>query len=108
MSVYINTLTLEYPRHIGDIQLEHPEVTEKNIPQKWKLVVPIDAPSYNYETQTAYELSPIQQNGMWYMQWAVRDLTQNELDEIVARNLRRAGFSQSFNNVPGSVPNVIG
>jgi len=107
MSAYINTLTLEYPRHIGDIQLENPNATENNLPNEWQFVTPIDTPIYNHETQIAYELPPVKIDNVWYMQWDVRELTQQELEEKTARLALRRNHSLLLNDASGSVPNVI-
>ena len=107
MSAYINTLTLAYPRHIGDIQLENSNATENNLPNEWKLVTAIDRPVYAHETQIAYELPPVNIENVWYMQWDVRELTQQELEERTARLTIRRNFSNLVNDASGSAPNVI-
>lgn len=108
MSAYINVNTFEYPRYIGDIQLEHPEVTEQTIPQEWQSVVYTKPPVYAPATQVVYELAPIQQSGNWTVQWAVRDLTQEELDARAAFALGLRGAVQFNTDIAGSEPNVIG
>jgi hypothetical protein len=107
MTAYINILTLEYPRHIGDIQLESPSVTENDLLEEWQIVEPVDRPIYDYETQIAYELPPVKIDNLWYMQWAIRDLTQQEIKERTERLKLVTGFSRLPTNVPGSAPNVI-
>ena len=107
MTTYINTITLEYPRHIGDIQLENPSTTESDLPEEWQSVTPVERPVYDYETQVAYELPPIEVDNVWYMQWAIRELTQQELEEKIARLTRVRDFSQLSTDVSGSAPNVI-
>lgn len=85
MSAYIKLSTLEYPRHEGDIRLEHPEILESQTgdtfpcPDTYALVVTTERPTINPETQLAYEMQPTQVNGIWTMVWAVRDLTSEEL-----------------------------
>jgi hypothetical protein len=109
MTAYINTLTLEYPKHIGDIQLESPSTTENDLLEEWQAVTPVDRPVYDYETQIAYELPPIQIDNIWYMQWAIRELTQQELKERTERLKLVTNFNQFSTNInaPGSAPNVI-
>jgi hypothetical protein len=108
MSAYINVNTMEYPRYIGDIQLINPEVTEETIPQNWQHVLYTEPPEYTHATQTAYELAPIQQNGNWTVQWAIRDLTQEELDARAVFALGLKGAIQFNTDVAGSEPDVIG
>lgn len=86
MSTYIKLSTLEYPRHEGDIRLEHPEIQESQTgdtfpcPSTYALVVPTDRPAFDEATQTAQEQAPMQVDGVWTQQWLVRDLTAQELE----------------------------
>lgn len=85
MSTYIKLSTLEYPRHEGDIRLEHPEIREDQTwpnfpcPDTYALVEWIDPPTIDGTTQIVELQQPIQENGVWKMVWAVRDLTAEEL-----------------------------
>lgn len=85
MSSYIKLSTLEYPRHEGDIRREHPEISEDQTgptfpcPDTYAPVVETPIPETS-DTQTAYEVSPEQINGVWTRVWVVRDLTTEELD----------------------------
>ena len=111
MSAYIKLSTHEYPRHQGDIRLEHPNIGEEFVcPETYAHVEYVETPDHNYETQTAYQLPPAQTNGVWNMVWAVRDLTAEELadkirwqEEMHTRN----GVTQNV-DVPGSAPDTIG
>lgn len=111
MSAYIKLSTLEYPRHEGDIRLEHPEILESQTgdtfpcPNTYAPVQWVDAPEINGETQTRYEVAPVNNNGVWSMVWAVRDLTQEELAgrEALLNPNKPPNLDQS-----GSQPNVIG
>ena len=86
MSTYIKLSTLEYPRHEGDIRLEHPEIQESQTgntfpcPSTYALVVPTDRPTFDEATQTTQEQAPMQVDGVWTQQWSVRDLTAQELE----------------------------
>ena len=90
MSAYIKLSTLEYPRHEGDIRIEHPNIREDQTypnfpcPDTYALVTPIQIPSYNDETQCVEELQPIQIEGVWTQQFLVRDLTAEELEAKAA------------------------
>jgi hypothetical protein len=107
MSAYIKLLTLEYPRYEGDIRLEYPEILESETgdtfpcPETYAPVRWVDAPELNAETQTAYELAPVNADGVWSMVWAVRDMTQEEIDFI--NSLKKPDLTQQ-----GTEPNVIG
>jgi len=90
MSAYIKLSTLEYPRHEGDIRIEHPDIREDQTypnfpcPDTYALVTPIQIPSYNEETQCAEEIAPVQIDGVWTQQFLVRDLTAEELEARAA------------------------
>lgn len=85
MSNYIKLSTLEYPRHEGDIRLEHPEITEDQTgdtfpcPDTYALVQETSMPSFNPDIQTCFGGAPIQENGVWKMTWIVRNLTPEEI-----------------------------
>jgi len=71
---YINTLTLEYPRHIGDIELVNEADRNNFVAVEWA-----DPPAFDSLTQIIYELPPINSDGTWYMQWGIRNATEEEL-----------------------------
>lgn len=72
MTAYINTQTLEYPRHIGDLVLD--------LNGQYAAVVYVESPAYDAKTQTAYEVAPEHlSDGSWRMVWVVRDLTPEEI-----------------------------
>ena len=74
MSAYIKLSTNEYPRHIGDIQLDKAGMADY-APVKW-----VDAPTIN-STQCCFEGSPVQVDNEWQMVWIVRDLTAEEIEQ---------------------------
>lgn len=88
MPAYIKLSTLEYPRHEGDIRLEHPEITEDQTgetfpcPDTYALVADTLPPAFDWRTQSLVSLTPIQVNGAWVQAWGVRDLTAEELADI--------------------------
>ena len=51
-------------------------------PETYALVEETVAPEFDYATQTAYQLPPVNTNGIWSMAWAVRDLTAEEVQGI--------------------------
>jgi hypothetical protein len=84
MSAYIKLSTLEYPRHEGDIRLEHPEILESQTgdtfpcPPTYAKVARVDVPDYDSAQQVLYELPPVQTEAGWVQVWAFRDLTEAE------------------------------
>jgi hypothetical protein len=74
MSAYIKLSTLEYPRHIGDIEID-PAGMEDYAHVEWR-----DPPEWDILTKRCEEAAPVQENGLWHMTWVVRDATQWELD----------------------------
>ena len=70
----------EYPRHIGDIQLEHPQFKEGDaLPDGWVKVEETDRPTVGTD-QIAYEDFPVEVDGVMTQNWVVRDMTQEEID----------------------------
>jgi hypothetical protein len=88
MSTYIKLATLEYPRYEGDIRLEHGEITEDQTgdtfpcPSTYAPVQFVAPPSFDTATQCVDPMQPIQVDGVWTMQWLVRNLTAEELQTI--------------------------
>ena len=87
--MFINTITKEYPRFIGDIQLLHPNATENDLPDGWALVVETPKPEYQ-EGKAIYEIAPKEVGGVWTQQWNVRDFNAEEL-EIHRKNDKKVG-----------------
>lgn len=80
-------------------------------PETYAPVEEVVAPEFDYATQTAYQLPPVNANGIWSMAWAVRDLTAQELeDRRVWEEAERAKYQtqQTNVNVAGSTPDVVG
>lgn len=83
MSVYLNTVTGEYPRHSGDLELLGWE-TGQPLPADWVEVEYVEPPEAT-ETTISEQAAPTQgTDGVWRMSWVVRDLTA---DETTARRL---------------------
>lgn len=79
----------EYPRHIGDIQIEHPDYEYgQAIPDGWIEVALTPVPQHDSETHTLIELPPVEIDGVVTQQWATRPYTEEELAAIAeARTL---------------------
>jgi hypothetical protein len=70
----------EYPRHDGDIQLSNPEWSVgQPLPLGWIEVFPTPSPPIG-KNQIAYEVFPVEANGVWIQTWEVRDLTAEEIE----------------------------
>ena len=70
---YIKLATMEYPRHQGDVRLEHPEIGNVFVcPKTYALVQETPEPEVT-ETQMVVELPPAQNKGVWERRWAVVD-----------------------------------
>lgn len=68
----------EYPRHIGDIQLTHPDFKEGDqIPDGWTHVAESAIPAVT-DSELCYEDFPIEMDGVMTQNWIVRELTPDE------------------------------
>lgn len=87
----------EYPRYIGDLQLEHEDWQEGDaLPEGWSEVELTEPPVVNYATETAYEKQPVKRNGKFYQVWDKRNFT----DEELALMRRRAITNKVLNGEP--------
>ena len=83
--MFINKITKDYPRFIGDIQLLDPNATQDNLPDDWALVEETPMPEYQLG-KGIFELEPKEIDGVWKQQWTTRDLTAEEIIKIEAHN----------------------
>lgn len=79
MSAYIKLSTLEYPRHIGDIQID-PAGMADYAPVEW-----VDPPTFNPQTHRLHEGAPVQQDGKWVMNWVVSQIPREEMAATVRK-----------------------
>lgn len=77
---FLNTVTGEYPRHQGDLELLGWSVGEP-LPQNWVEVAPVERPDCE-ESQKAIEIAPVLLDGVWTQRWEVVDITAEELARI--------------------------
>jgi hypothetical protein len=75
MTTYIKLSTLEYPRHVGDIQLD-PAGMNDYARVEW-----VDRPDFDRATQRCPEGTPVQIDGVWKMTWVVRNATPQEIEK---------------------------
>lgn len=84
MIVYMNIVTMEYPRHIGDLQLLGWEQGEP-LPENWVEVhqdnIPVIEKGQTYQLQ-----EPQLIDGVWRAIYEVREMTEEE-KAIVQYNL---------------------
>lgn len=108
MSAYVKIATGEYPRHEGDIRLEHPEILESQTgdtfpcPPTYALVEYVDPPVFDYATHRVQLGTPELVNGVWKMTWVIRPATQEEIDYKDPVIFARPSLDQ-----PGAEPDVI-
>lgn len=70
----------QYPRHIGDILIEYPDFDGVNLPNGWNMVQEVDRPTVG-ENEIAYETSPEIVNGIYKQSWAIRTVTEEEIEK---------------------------
>jgi len=76
--LYINSKN-EYPRHIGDVQLEKKNFKQGDVlPKGWTEVIESDRP-ITVEGKAIEEAAPAEVDGVMTQQWSVRDFTADEL-----------------------------
>lgn len=108
MSQYIKLATLEYPRHEGDIRLEHPEILESQTgdtfpcPKTYAFVAVSEPPLIDGSVQSMELGAPFKDiTGQWKVDWVVRDLTPEELAEIAQAS---AAMRPEFERQNGHMP----
>lgn len=72
MSTYIKLSTTEYPRHIGDIEIDPAGMSD------YALVQWVDRPSYDANRQRCKIALPIQTNGEWVTTWVLTQIPDSE------------------------------
>jgi hypothetical protein len=76
MSIYLNTVTGEYPRHDGDLELLGWNPGEP-LPENWVNVIETEEPLPG--TNEVVEFQPaVLLDGVWYTDWLVRPMTEEE------------------------------
>ena len=68
MSAYVKISTMEYPRHIGDIEIDIAGMND------YALVAWVDRPLYNPEREYCFEGAPTQTQDGWVMTWVVQPI----------------------------------
>lgn len=76
MAYYLNTVTGEYPRHDGDLELLGWKIGEE-ILEGWVEVHYVDPPVVEKD-YTVEEKIPSKIGDKWYMSWDIRKITEEE------------------------------
>ena len=72
---------MEYPRHEGDIRLDHPEIGEVfTCPDTYAEVQFVPPPELTDDSLCCEQTPPILENGVWKMVWNIRQATPEEID----------------------------
>jgi hypothetical protein len=88
MAIYFNTERNEYPRYIGDIQLEHPNFNEGDtLPQGWVFLEETDSPLVG-ENQYTKLTTPKYENDSYHMSWEIITLTDEEIKTVKINDLK--------------------
>lgn len=70
----------EYPRFIGDIQLEHPNFKKTDpLPTGWVFVETVERPM-PAQDEVVYEDYPIEIDGVMSQNWKSRPMTSEEIE----------------------------
>jgi len=77
MSLFIDSQG-NYPRHIGDLLLEHPDYNGTDLPEGWKLVEQTDQPIPELG-HVVLELDFEIVDNNYIQRWATRPLTEQEI-----------------------------
>jgi hypothetical protein len=93
---YIKLSTGEYPRHIGDIQIDPAGATDY-APVEW-----VDRPAINFERERAYVGQPVQTNGQWFTNWVVTPIPDSEQAEKVRAQRDELLTKSDWSQLPDS------
>lgn len=81
---YFNTVTKEYPRHIGDLQLIYGNIDESQIPEEW-VSVELDAEPEIGKYQYLEAKEPEHSGTQWIQGWIVRDMNAEQRAHVDQR-----------------------
>ena len=88
MTTYIKLSTSEYPRHIGDIQIDSAGMSDYAEVQ-W-----VDKPTINAQRERAHVGAPIQSNGQWLTNWVVTQIPDSE-EAVKVRQTRNSKLAET-------------
>jgi hypothetical protein len=89
MSIYLNTVTGEYPRHDGDLELLGWQLGEP-LPENWVSVLETEelVPGTNEVVESQ---PPVFIDGQWHMSWEIRTMTPEEIIRVEEFNNQSIG-----------------
>jgi len=70
----------EYPRYVGDILIDYPDFDGVNLPTGWVAIQETERPPVQ-ENEIVYEISPKLTNGLYKQSWAIRAVTEEEIEK---------------------------
>lgn len=77
---FININTLEFPRHEGDVRLEHPDMGETFIcPIDFAMVTLNAPPAFDANTQVVELGTPYKQNEQWFVDYVIINLSADAI-----------------------------
>jgi hypothetical protein len=80
----------EYPRHIGDIQIEHPGYKMGDpLPEGWTWVRDVPKPPQE-DGKIIEELFPVEIDGKMSRNWNIREMTAEESERLNAPSTAKA------------------
>jgi len=86
MTAYFNTVTKEYPRHEGDLELLG-WVKGTSLPENWVQVTYIEPDIEMYTV--AEETLPVLVDGQWVTNWVTKTLSDEEITKLEADRVER-------------------
>ncbi len=91
MSAYIKISTFEYPRHVGDIEIDPAGISD------YALVEYVAPPAFDPYTQRITQKPPEHRNGQWFMVWQITSIPEAEIAEMAdkVRKDRNQRLSES-------------
>lgn len=116
MPYFLNTQTMDFPVYEGDLKhqagiddsLLYPDYA---VPDGYAVVSILPIPTYDANTETAeWSHPPVLVDGQWVLQWAVRNMTAEELaekaifdEQIAAKNAEIAAIMAANSGQPPAV-----
>ena len=108
MPMYFNINTNEFPLYPEDMRVRFGDFNLDNLPNGYVVAKDVIVPE-NSKNQSIEELMPVFVNGDWFRQYAVTDLTQEQIDRIAQGEKERDPQRKVIprTDLSGSAPNVI-
>jgi len=106
--IYIKLSTLEFPRHEGDIRLEHPEIPENltgdsfPCPNTYAKVIAEPFPIIDDTKQSYVYDVPKNENGTWTVGYVIINYSPEEIARIAEMKAKANPLKK-----PGKAPNVV-